>query len=281
VPKQYDQAFKLLTEDDPRATLALFARIPLTAKLTVEPLDRELNLPTLHADNLFRCRSGKTDFIVHFEAVARFKRAVLEKQFDYVQAIVAKYKLPCRSFLVLLTEKGVPEKLPRALYRKNGDYSATLRLHVVRLWRISATRILRMRNPQLLPWTPLLDSSPTDLRVAFEELEAADEDVLTTRLFLLGGLRYGSREAFLQKLNQMILSEEVLKESSTYRYLINKGRRHGLDEGFRKALTVLLKHRFGVIPTSARTKLRAASRETLDRWLEQVLDAPTLKDALK
>jgi hypothetical protein len=40
-------------------------------------------------------------------------------------------------------------------------------------------------------------------------------------------------------------------------------------------------HAFGSIPVSAKTKLRPADRETLDRWLEQVLDAPTLKDALK
>ena len=61
VPKHYDQAFKLLTEDDPRATLALFAGIPLSADITVEPLDRELNLPTLHADNLDRCRTGASE----------------------------------------------------------------------------------------------------------------------------------------------------------------------------------------------------------------------------
>lgn len=79
----------------------------------------------------------------------------------------------------------------------------------------------------------------------------------------------------------MIVTQEILEESSTYQYLVNIGRERGLNEGFRRALAKLLKLRFGAIPTSARTKLRAASRETLDRWLEQVLDAPTLKDALK
>lgn len=276
--KPYDQAFKLFGEDDPRAILALFAGIPLSEEITIEPLDRELNLPTLHTDNLYRCRTPNSEYLVHIEAVTRYKRAALNRQFDYVQAIVAKYRLPCRSFLVLLTEPGVPKILPKVLHRKNGDHSARLRLRFVRMWRISATRILRMKNTQLLPWTPLLDSSPAALRRAFKEIEANNDEVLKTRLFLLGGLRYGSEEAFLQRLNQMrLLTQEILEQSSTYQ----KGRECGLEEGLRKALAKQLKHRFGAIPSSARAKLKAATRETMDRWLEQVLDAQTVEDALR
>jgi hypothetical protein len=57
VTKPYDQAFKLLTEEDPRATLALFAGIPLTVSMDVRVLDREVNLSALQVDNLYRCRT--------------------------------------------------------------------------------------------------------------------------------------------------------------------------------------------------------------------------------
>ena len=106
--KPYDQAFKLLTEEDPRATLALFAGIPLTVAMDVRVLDREVNLSALQVDNLYRCRTADAEFLVHIEAVTRFRTAALDRQFDYVQAIVTKYRMACRSYLVLLTEKGVP-----------------------------------------------------------------------------------------------------------------------------------------------------------------------------
>lgn len=293
MPQQFDQSFKLLTEEDPRATLALFAGISFAGRLTVESLDRELNLSTLRVDNLYRCRDRRQEFLVHIEAIARYKVAVLERQFDYVQAIVAKYKLPCRSYLVFLTEKGVPETFPRVLRRKFGDHTATLRLRPVRLWRIAAARVLRWNNLQLLPWTPLLDATPAELREAFQRLQAADNGPLSNRLVLLGGLRYGSSETFLERLNEMILSEEVMQESSTYQYILGVGLKRGLaeglaegrtvgrTEGMREALAKQLIHRFGNLPAYAKKKLDSATPEKLDRWLEQVLDAPTCKDALK
>jgi hypothetical protein len=281
VTKPYDQAFKLLTEDDPRATLALIAGIPLTAKLDVELLDRELNVPALQVDTLYRCRTADSEFLIHIEAVTRFRVTALDRQFDYVQAIVAKYRMACRSYLLLLTEKGVPEVLPRTIRRVYGDYDATVRLRAVRVWRIPAARIFRLASEQLLAWIPLLRATTAELEEAMRRLDDADENALRTRLFLLGGLRYGSKEAFLQRLDQMIFTEEILKDSSTYQYLIEKGRVVGRLEMRREDLVKLLTRRFGPLSTATQRKLDAAPIEKLDRWFDRALDATTLKDALK
>ena len=101
--------------------IAAFAGIPLDAEMEVQSLDRELNLSTLRADNLHRCRQTGDEFLIHFEAVSRYRPEVLDKQVDYVRAIIAKYKLPCRSYLLLLTEGGVPERFPRYLEFRYGD----------------------------------------------------------------------------------------------------------------------------------------------------------------
>lgn len=279
--KPYDQAFKLLTEDDPRATLALVAGIPLTAKLDVELLDRELNVPALQVDTLYRCRTVDSEFLIHIEAVTRFRAAALDRQFDYVQAIVGKYRMACRSYLLLLTEKGVPRVLPRTIRRVHGDYDATVRLRAVRVWRIPAARILRLGSAQLLAWVPLLRATADEMEEAMRRLDVADENALRTRLFLLGGLRYGSKEAFLQRLDQMIFTEEILKESSTYQYLIEKGRVVGRLEMRREDLVKLLTRRFGPLSAATQRKLDAAPIEKLDRWFDRALDAATLKDALK
>jgi hypothetical protein len=185
--------------------------------------------------------------------------------------------MACRSYLVLLTEKGVPKVLPRAIRRVHGDFEAVLRLRAVRLWRIPAVRILRLESAQLLPWVPLLRASTEEMEEAMRRLDAVDENALRTRLFLLGGLRYGSKEAFLQRLDQMIISEEILKESSTYQYLIEKGR----VAGRREDLVKLLTRRFGPLSTATQRKLDAAPIEKLDRWFDRALDAASLKDALK
>ena len=78
VPVPFDHSFKLLTDDDPRAALAAFAGIPLRADIEVEPADRELNVSTLRADSLFRCRRKGAAFIVHFEAVSRYRDRAID-----------------------------------------------------------------------------------------------------------------------------------------------------------------------------------------------------------
>ncbi|NBC33932.1 MAG: transposase, partial [Alphaproteobacteria bacterium] len=40
-----------------------------------------------------------------------------------------------------------------------------------------------------------------------------------------------------------------------------------------------LERRFGPVPEGIRETVEAADRETLDRWLDRILDAPT-RDAL-
>jgi len=42
------------------------------------------------------------------------------------------------------------------------------------------------------PWVPLLRASAEEMEEAMRRLDVADENALRTRLFLLGGLRYGS-----------------------------------------------------------------------------------------
>ena len=128
MPVPFDHSFKLLTDDDPRAALAAFANIPLDAEIEDEPAGRELNLANLKVDNFYRCRRKGAEFIIHFEAMSRYRKSALDRQADYVRAIVFKCKLPCRSYMLLLTEGGVPESFPppyrMRLRRLSGPHSA-------------------------------------------------------------------------------------------------------------------------------------------------------------
>lgn len=203
----FDHTFKLLSDDDPRAAMAAFAGIPLDVEMEVRPLDRELNVTTLRVDHLYRCRQGAEEFLIHFEAVSRYRGEVLDRQVDYLRAIISKYKLPCRSYLLLLTASGVPDRLPRRVELAYGDYSSQVRLRTVRLWRIPARRILEMGRPALLPWTALAAASPADLATAARRLVVENNRALALQMALLMGLRYGKKEVFEQRLERMTTEE--------------------------------------------------------------------------
>jgi len=250
----FDHTFKLLSDDDPRAAMAAFAGIPLDVEMEVRPLDRELNVTTLRVDHLYRCRQGAEEFLIHFEAVSRYRGEVLDRQVDYLRAIISKYKLPRRVELAY------------------GDYSSQVRLRTVRLWRIPARRVLAMGRPALLPWTALAAATPADLATAARRLVVEGNRALALQMALLMGLRYGKKEVFEQRLERMT-TEEILEDSYFYHWIIEKGER--------KLITRLLTSRFGELPAWAVQRLKDAEDETLTRYGDQLLTATTLEDALR
>ncbi len=56
-----------------------------------------------------------------------------------------------------------------------------------------------------------------------------------------------------------------------------RGKAVGIAEGMSEALVRLLKHRFGPLPDGVWAHIAAANLDQLDRWLDAVLDAPTLE----
>jgi hypothetical protein len=279
VPVPYDHSFKLLTDDDPRGAMAAFAGIPLDADIEVQAVDRELNLTTLRVDNLYRCRQAGTEFLIHFEAVSRYRHEVLDRQADYVRAIIAKYKLPCRSYLLLLTEGGVPKRLPRFLECRYGDYNSQIRLRAVRLWKIPARRILAMGRPALLPWTALMSSSPAEFAESYRRLIATGNRSLPDQMMLLRGLRYGKKEMFEEVLANMTM-EEILKDSSVYQWLMEEGEKVGAQRTLQHTLSQLLATKFGPLPSWAAERIAIADSPTLNRWTLRVLTATSVEDCL-
>jgi predicted transposase YdaD len=59
-----------------------------------------------------------------------------------------------------------------------------------------------------------------------------------------------------------------------------EGRREGRQEERRRALTIVLKARFGPIDSATEARIAAASAETLERWLVSAATARTLEEAL-
>ena len=280
MPVPYDHSFKILTDDDPRAALAAFAGIPLDAIIDVEPADRELNLSTLRVDNLYRCRQNGVEFMVHFEAVSRFRNSALDHQTDYVRAIVSKYKLPCRSFMLLLTEEGVPDRFPRYIYCGYGDYRARVRLRPVRLWQLPAASIIQLDRLALYPWIPLMNATPEEIEESARRVLGTGDRKLLELMSVLGGLRYGKKEVFAERLATMT-SEEIVQDSYFYQSALAKGEAKGLARGERQMLSRLLTARFGALPAWASEKIAAADIKFLEDWSVELLTAKSLEEVLR
>lgn len=134
---------------------------------------------------------GRQGVLIYFEAVSRYRQDVLDRQVEYVRAIVAKYQLPCRSYLLLLTAVGVPKAFPRYLKCQYGDYYSRVRLRVVRLWKIPARRILKLGRLSLLPWTALMAGTSGEFAESLRTLKASGIRSLPDQMMLLRGPRRG------------------------------------------------------------------------------------------
>ncbi|MCX7673647.1 MAG: DUF4351 domain-containing protein, partial [Thiobacillaceae bacterium] len=60
-----------------------------------------------------------------------------------------------------------------------------------------------------------------------------------------------------------------------------QGLQQGLQQGEALVLERLLARRFGPLSEETRARLQAASREELERWAENILDALTLEEVFR
>ena len=129
---------------------------------------------------------------------------------------------------------------------------------------------------------------------------------------LLGALRYGSRESFLERIGRMFLTKEILRDSPMWQEIedearaeglakgvaeglakgvaeglargvaegLAEGRAEGRAEGERRALTTILRRRFGTVPAWAEDRMASAPLETLERWIEQAVVADSVESSL-
>lgn len=120
---------------------------------------------------------------------------------------------------------------------------------------------------------------------------------LLEKLVVLSGMR-GLEDTVQEALPHMAINVEKLIEENKFfrdwkaRGLAEglqegrqqgrqQGRQEGLIEGETSVLLRMLHRRFGPLPQTTVEQIRAASPEMIDRWIDRVLDAPTLDAVLE
>ena len=104
------------------------------------------------------------------------------------------------------------------------------------------------------------------MRYILEASQPEKPDVLVTRLVAA---------TFGETKEEIVTAGDVLVERGR-----KKGLEQGLTNGRRDVLLRLLRGRFRTVPKAAAARIQAADIAQLDRWLDQLLTAPTLADAL-
>ena len=287
--KPYDQAFKFLAEQDAEALLLLLGELLPGQSAQIEPLPREISVSAKLPDQPYRITAAGRRRIVHIEAQALYDWLLLERVLEYVVRLWLKYRLPITSYVLLLTPRGAPKKLRGISRLIAGDLRINVRFRIVRLWRISAKRVLEWRRASLLPFVPLMRGGREELEVGAQRLwEVADERErreLSLHFLLLGGLRYNKEDLLELIGRESMIPLEQLKESSFYQYIVEEGLKQGIQQGIQQGESTLLRRqlerRFGTLPAWAVQKLESADQATLEAWGVGLLDAESLEDLLK
>jgi predicted transposase YdaD len=76
---------------------------------------------------------------------------------------------------------------------------------------------------------------------------------------------------------RLLEDDELLLELPYLQRIREAGRLEGRREGEAEMLLRLLRLRFGTVPTEVTTRVTTADPETLLRWSERVLSAPTVE----
>lgn len=277
--KPYDQAFKYLAEQDAESLLILLGCLKPGQTAQIKLLPLELDISTLLPDQPYRVETADETSIVHIEAQTVYDNSMPERMSEYGARLWMKYRLPVRSYVLLLTKRNLLQRPPMRGKVIAGDLEIRLRYRLVKLWEVSARRVLAMKRESLLPFVPLMRGGEDELETgAFRLGEVQNyqkQRDLSLHFLVLGGLRY-NREDILDLIGRKsMIPIDQLRESSFYQYIVEEGLKEGREEGkiegMAKALSRLIAKRFPELDvTEEIEKIRDAS--LLEQLIVEVID---------
>ena len=284
-PKAYDQAFKSLSDVDPRGLLDIFGVLPHGMDAEVEPLPRDIAARPLVIDTGYFVRPlrGKA-FIALFEALTSWKTEIGARLASYGSGLGDRYQMPIRVFPLPMAKHACPARPPAFGRAEWGDVQVTARLRWIKPWEIDAGVVLERNSPTLDPWAVLFRMSDVQKNEVITRVKDRPQDAGLVRI--LGGMRYrknvGEWKEFEGRLNQMI-TREMMRESLAVQEWLEEGRQEGELKEARFALLTFLDRKYPNLPV--RDKIEAIpDLDVLNSLFTEVINAPdaaTVLDAIQ
>ena len=236
-PKSYDQAFKTLSDVDPRGLLEIFGVLPAHTRAQVEPLPRDLSMRPLTIDSGYLVRRpGRKPYVVLFEAITSWKATIAERLAWYGAFLGHKYELPVHVYVVPLMEDSCPRRMPPQGRAIRGGVTVTARLNWIKPWKVDGQVVLDLQSPELDPWAVLFQLSPAQLNEAMGRLTDRGQPLFR----ILGALRYRKRSVECQTLLEgmdKMLNRELFRESPVVQEWLEGGRSRGRSRRIPTGLT--------------------------------------------
>ena len=257
-----------------------------TAVRTVRPLPSELPASTVAVDQVFLVTlADGREVLLHIEFQGRRSPTPMQwRMLDYMPRLALGYRREMANF-VLYIGRGAGAN-DSGLYEVHGpDGSPVLawRYRVLRLWEMPADALLALTPVAPLALVGLMrmvNPEATLTAVVARMRQRADGErrrhLLTTLLALL------PEEEMMTMVERLLTEDDLLAELDLpyLRKIRDEGRAEGRQAGEAELLLRLLRLRFGPLSTEVAARVTAADAETLLRWSERVLSAPTLDAVL-
>ncbi|MGH9839270.1 MAG: hypothetical protein ACREEM_10845 [Blastocatellia bacterium] len=281
--KPYDTAFKELAEHDPESLLRLVGALPEGA--TVRLLPREVTAPALYPDQPYLVTTKGESFVAHIEAQTYYEEAIPRRTGRYDVILWINTDLPVRSYVLILSPRGMPADAPTSVTIEAGGVTITVTYWLIRLWEIEARDALTWKRENLLPFVPLMKGGQDDLVEAAQALgEITDENrkrELAAHFVMMGGLRYTHDEIFDVIWRHTMIPIQELRDSSVYQFARSEGREEGRETVI-ELLAYLIGKRFPQLDLRADLEFieDLNSLKQLGLELDQLADADALRARL-
>ncbi len=231
MPKTFDATTKELLASDPRGWAELLLGRPLPG---VSILNADLSTITAEADTVLLVED-EPSWLVHVEFQTRYDPALPRRLQRYNVLLNYRHDRPVRSIVLLLCKEADGPAISGLLQQRLPDGFLYSEFHygAVRIWECPAAEILG-GELAVIPLAPLAKMAEGELATIVQTIhrrldEEATPAVATTiwlATYLLMGLRYS--EKFV---DQLIQGVQGMRESTTYRKIVEEGRVEGRIEG--------------------------------------------------
>jgi predicted transposase YdaD len=295
----FDATTKVLVDWQPQDWLPLFGLKAAPCQM----INVDLATISTEADRLIRVE-GTAPYILHIEFQSGHNgNEVPERLLRYNALVVAKYKLPVISSVILLRKQADSPRLtgvltiesPRSIEEVDETSAEsqekipylTFNYRIIRVWELPVEKLLQ-GGAALLPLAPLANRADISVESVLSQVERRiEQDVaaprrkeLWTSLSLLMGLSFSEGEIY--RLIRGAVSQ--MKESVIYQDIFAQGEARGEIQGeARGERMVLLRlgtKRFGPVPEAIQKIIELATSERLILWIDRLLDVNSWEELL-
>ena len=206
----------------------------------VEHIDSNLTtVEARHMDILIKVMIHQEPVLIHCEVQTDDSENpnIVRRNVGYLGRCYEKYGLPIYSY-VLYLRPTAGHKDPGGYFQDVPNHRFIVEYEVIRLNEVDGEAILQTRQPGLMPFTPLMKHPENMSAVEWTKhcveatqslsIDASTRNNLLVELWIMSGLAHERQDIITT------LPEDIVKESTVYQLIIERGIEQGIEQGIER-----------------------------------------------